>query len=393
MPTSIETHAIAATRSPACPAGRHPHLRGAALLFVSLWVVVFAGIAIKPWLRQAEVAESSDVHLLSGRLVLALGAASADTAVLTDGSLRDRVRAAGYDLVFSLAAQPKDLAAEMATGQTDLAVLPLRSAVAALTDVGTIPLVLVRRPEETIVVVAARRSVRDEGAKVAAFVGAYFDALTELQSVDTALPPGRWFDLDTSARHVFGVAVDGQYRLADWIAEAAGLAPDGGTEGEPASPFAFIASRFIRDLYAEQDVAFGNGDNARAEASLRAAFPPLEDWSRLSQVGVLSPAVRFNRGQVVLDDAVRVTVADLLAKFRRYPTNRLLLQAAVPDDGDPGLALDRARAVRRHLVEEAGIDPDRIRIATLTIAPAADEPLRRFHRRLRELYFVVVEGE
>ena len=359
---------------------KYRHGRNALVVFLTLSALTVAGLVVKPLIRQDIVNKSSDARLLAGEITVAVGAGTTAGPIATD-AFRNGFRGRGYDVRLRLDADVARLTGGFGTtGGIAAAVVSLDDALRHLTDAGTIPLVLERRGAETLVLVVARTLALDTPETVDAFLAAYFETLDRDARFSESGGARRWYSLRENAELLFGAAPGGRFLLVELINEALESNRQNQPEYLPDfTAFQFINSAFIRALY-------------EARGLTPTPAPAVADWSGLAQIAVLEPTIRFRRGRSALEADDAANLAQAMDQFRSHTLSRLLLQTHFDDEAATPLAEARAEAVRSHLIATYGLDPDRIGVAGVRLAPGPDEPLSGFRRRLREVHLVVVDG-
>lgn len=323
----------------------------------------------------------------------------------------------------------EDAYAALAKGKVDFAVLWEPFVSQALKDInGTTRLLDSSQTKGVIVdvAIASRKALASDPALAEKVARAYFNALNyyldhaeefrELAAADskkdgataaTMLNGIKFVPFSENARSWFGLDAnlpeDGLVDAINRISRI--LAQVGDVKGDPfnGNPFSIVNSKPLRTLHeAPAELLASELLNARTSVGPTpmpggaAFFRRLTDdeWKRVTGkvVGTLvDEPIIFGSGSSGVPEDFQPVLRDAIYKLAHYPKYRVVINGYVSPGSDPQadqqLSAERAQVIKRYLVEQGGVQEDRIFTQGLgsTDLPAqlADESDAAWKRRAR----------
>jgi len=292
----------------------------------------------------------------------------------------------------------EDAYAALAKGKADFAVLWEPFVSQALKEIAGATRVLDSSQTKGIVVdvaIASRKAMAAEPDLAAKVTRAYFNALNyyldhadefrELAAADskkdtataaTMLNGIKFVPFSENARNWFSLddkqpedgLVDAINRIAHILGEV------GDIKGDPlnGNPFSIVNSKPLRTLYEAPAELLANEVRMPGPTPMpggAAFFRRLSDdeWKRVSGkvVGTLvDEPIIFGSGSSGVPDDFQPNLRDAIYKLAHYPKYRVIVNGYVSPGSDPQadqqLSEERALVIKRFLVEEGGVQEDRI---------------------------------
>lgn len=283
---------------------------------------------------------------------------------------------------------------KLKAGEADVAVLWEPDVSRALADSAMVKLIGTGDTEKLIVdvLLASRRVVRDDPARVSTLLDQYFQTLRfyaeqprrlnddvkawsglDDAQVEAMLAGVQMASLNDNGAAWFGVSAGGgpaeQEGLFAAIQGAVKvLLAAGDFDANPLpdeDPFRITNRQFVAQLYLAQT---GIGQSGPGDAGIERRFAALDDagWQRLVPVGTLKlEPISFQRGTATLDEASRASMAAIAERLSYYPNYRLLVRGHTGLGGEPQANLElstaRAKAVVEYFINTYNVDPNRVR--------------------------------
>jgi ABC-type nitrate/sulfonate/bicarbonate transport system substrate-binding protein len=225
------------------------------------------------------------------------------------------------------------------------------------------------------------------------------DGLAQLERVNKDLAEKmisavQWKSLYDNALDWYGINLDGKVgrfglyqnieRTVEVLIEAGDFARSPLPDGDP-------RRIFFDKLVGKLVMALGGVSDS--SGSMANGFPALSEsgWSGLASVGTLKvDPIPFNSGSGQIEESGMESIKALVEKLENYPRFRILVEGHSGTRGDRlanvELSLNRASAVKKSLVDQFQVDPNRIRAVGIgpdrPFTQLPDESSRAYQNRL-----------